>query len=88
MSRDFLQKSPPHDTLIAAVIYLMTRHARTSCPMIGALVARHPRCLGLHPETRLSPGLREPCTSMADQGGRMTRSVQPAPSVAARERLH
>lgn len=38
------------ETLVAALIYLMTHYARTGCPRLAVCVSRHMQCLAVHPE--------------------------------------
>ena len=39
------------ETLVAALIYLMTHYARTGCPRLAVCVSRHMQCLAVHAET-------------------------------------
>ena len=39
------------ETITAALIYLMSHHARTGCPRLAVCVARHMQCLALHPDS-------------------------------------
>jgi hypothetical protein len=36
------------ETLMAALIYLMTHYARTGCPRLAVCIARHMQCLAVH----------------------------------------
>lgn len=38
------------ETLVAALIYLMTHYARTGCPRLAVCVSRHMQCLAAHPD--------------------------------------
>ena len=38
------------ETLVAALLYLMTHHARTGCPRLALCIARHMQCLAVHPD--------------------------------------
>lgn len=38
------------DTLVAALLYLMTHYARTGCPRLAICVSRHLQCLACHPQ--------------------------------------
>ena len=38
------------DTIVAALLYLMTHHARTGCPRLALYIARHMQCLAVHPD--------------------------------------
>jgi len=44
------QKTRP-ETLIAAILYLMTHYARSGCPRLAMCVSRHLQCLSAHPRT-------------------------------------
>ena len=37
------------ETVVAALIYLMTHYARTGCPRLAVCVSRHMQCLAVHP---------------------------------------
>jgi hypothetical protein len=50
------------ETLIAAVLYLMTHYARTGCPRLAACIAQHLQCLCVHPEA--DPVIREICAGL------------------------
>ena len=50
------------DTVIAALIYLMTHYARTGCPRLAVCVSRHMQCLALHPDA--APIVRDICASL------------------------
>jgi hypothetical protein len=50
------------ETLLAAVIYLMTHYARTGCPRLADCVSRHLQCLCAHPE--VDPVIRDICASL------------------------
>jgi hypothetical protein len=50
------------ETLIAAVLYLMTHYARTGCPRLAACISRHLQCLCVHPDT--DAVIREICASL------------------------
>lgn len=49
------------ETVVAALIYLMTHYARTGCPKVAMCVSRHMQCLAAHPQA--AAVLREVCTS-------------------------
>ena len=38
------------ETVMAALLYLMTHYARTGCPKLAVCVARHMQGLALHPD--------------------------------------
>jgi len=50
------------ETLIAALLYLMTHHARTGCPQLALCISRHLQCLALHPGA--DPVIRDICAGM------------------------
>ena len=50
------------ETLTAALLYLMTQHARTGCPRLAAQVSRHMQWLALHPQAQ--PVVRDVCASL------------------------
>jgi hypothetical protein len=50
------------ETVLAAVLYLMTAYQRTRCPRIAACVAAHLDCLADHPSADAS--IREVCAGM------------------------
>lgn len=50
------------ETIMAALLYLMTHYARTGCPRLAICVARHMQCLALHPDA--PPVVRDICASL------------------------
>lgn len=50
------------DTIIAALLYLMTHYARTGCPRLALCVSRHMQCLATHPDA--SPVVRDICAGL------------------------
>lgn len=55
------------DTVMAALLYLMTQYARTGCPKLAVCVSRHMQCLALHPD---APAVvRDVCASLHDTWG-------------------
>lgn len=50
------------ETMMAALLYLMTHYARTGCPRLALCVSRHMQCLALHPDA--SPVVRDICASL------------------------
>ena len=50
------------ETLVAALIYLMTHYARTGCPRLAVCVSRHMQCLAVHPDS--APVVRDICASL------------------------
>jgi len=50
------------ETVVAALIYLMTQHARTGCPRLAVCVSRHMQCLALHPDA--PQVVRDMCASL------------------------
>jgi len=51
------------ETLVAALIYLMTHYARTGCPRLAVCVSRHMQCLAVHPEA--PKVVRDICAALA-----------------------
>ena len=52
------------ETVVAALIFLMTQHARTGCPRLALYVSRHLQCLACH--AAAGPVLRATCASLHD----------------------
>jgi hypothetical protein len=50
------------ETVMAALLYLMTHYARTGCPRLALCVSRQMQCLALHPDA--SPVVRDICASL------------------------
>ena len=50
------------ETVMAALLYLMTHYARTGCPKLAVCVSRHMQCLALHPDAPLV--VRDVCASL------------------------
>jgi hypothetical protein len=50
------------ETVMAALLYLMTHYARTGCPKLAVCVSRHMQCLALHPDA--PPVVRDVCASL------------------------
>jgi len=50
------------ETVVAALIYLMSHHARTGCPRLALCVSRHMQCLAAHPDAPTV--LRDICASL------------------------
>lgn len=50
------------DTIVAALLYLMTHYARTGCPRLAVCVLRHMQCLAIHPDA--DPVVRDICASL------------------------
>ena len=57
---DFQPTRP--ETLVAAVLYLMTHYARTGCPRLAACISQHLQCLCVHPDA--DPVIREICAGL------------------------
>ena len=53
------------DTVLGAVLYLMTAYHRTRCPRIAACVAAHLACIAAHPHA--TPTIREVCSGMHEE---------------------
>jgi hypothetical protein len=85
---DFEQSEEPRaEALTAALIYLMTQHARTGCPRLALCVSRHMQCLASHPDA--APVLKEICAGLH---GAWSRAAQcghhEAPEQRTNEALH
>jgi hypothetical protein len=50
------------ETVMAALLYLMTHHARTGCPKLALCISRHMQCLALHPDA--APVVRQISASL------------------------
>jgi hypothetical protein len=64
------------ETLVAALLYLMTHYARTGCPRLAACISQHLQCLCVHPHT--DAVIREICASL--QGVWAEAGMNPAPT--------
>jgi hypothetical protein len=53
---------PRLETLVAALIYLMSHYAQSGCPRLAVCVSRHMQCLALHPDA--APIVRDVCASL------------------------
>ncbi len=53
------------ETVLGAVLYLMTAYHRTGCPRIAACIAAHLDCLAAHPHA--DPTIREVCAGMREE---------------------
>jgi hypothetical protein len=56
---EFSDEESRADTLVAALIYLMTHYARTGCPRLAVCIARHMQCVAVHSDA--APVLRDIC---------------------------
>ena len=63
------------ETLVAAVLYLMTHHARTGCPRLAACISRHLQCLCVHPDA--DPVIREICAGLQGIWGEVAGGGSP-----------
>jgi hypothetical protein len=76
-----MPKLPPHpqssrvETVIGAVLYLMTAYQRTRCPRIAACVAAHLDCLAADPHADAT--IRELCAGMREEWRRAAASDRP-----------
>ena len=59
---DDAQHASKPETILAALVYLMTHYQRTGCPRLAECVSRHMACLAVHPEA--SPVVREICAGL------------------------
>ena len=74
--------NPQHsrlETVLGAVLYLMTAYKRTSCPRIAACVAAHLDCLAAHPHADRT--IREVCAGMREEWGSAARAAAPRSSL-------
>jgi hypothetical protein len=68
------------ETVLGAVLYLMTAYHRTRCPRIAACVAAHLECLAAHPHADAT--IRDVCAGMRDEWrGAAGAAVAPRRSV-------
>ncbi len=67
------------ETVVAALIYLMTHYARTGCPRLALCVSRHMQCLAAHPDA--APVLREICAALHGAWGRAAACDQNESSI-------
>jgi hypothetical protein len=49
MDIDAAEEPSRPETVVAALIFLMTHYARTGCPRVAVYISRHMQCLALHP---------------------------------------
>ena len=64
------------ETLVAALIYLMTHYARTGCPRLAVCVSRHMQCLAVHPDS--APVVRDICASLHGAWSEAATGATPA----------
>ena len=50
------------ETVLAAVLFLMTHYARTGCPRLALCISRHLQCLAVHPDA--DRVVRDVCASL------------------------
>jgi hypothetical protein len=50
------------ESIIAALVYLMTHYARSGCPGLAVCVSRHMQAIALHPDA--APVLRDVCAAL------------------------
>jgi len=53
------------DKAIAAVLFLMTVHRRTQCPVVARAIATHLKCLARHDD--VSDSVRRVCEGLKDE---------------------
>ena len=53
------------ETVLGAVLFLMTAYQRTRCPRIAACIAAHLDCLAAHPHADST--IREVCAGVRDE---------------------
>lgn len=67
------------ETLMAALVFLMSHHARTGCPRLALCISRHMQCLAMHPDA--APVLRDVCAGL--QGAWQRKAVGEGPRDAS-----
>lgn len=72
------------DTLIGALLYLMTLYRRRGCRNLARSIAAHLECLAHHPDAVET--VRQVAGGMCDEWKRA--SAPPLPEVAASRRVH
>lgn len=83
MERDITAEASRVETLLAALLYLMTAYQRTGCRRIAACVAAHLDCVAGHPAADAT--IREVCAGMRSQWWSTAHAPAQAP---ARGPLH
>ncbi|MGQ0545137.1 MAG: hypothetical protein ACT4P3_07365 [Betaproteobacteria bacterium] len=73
----------PADTLVAAMVYLMTRYERTRCRWLALRIAQHMQWLAIHPEA--GAALRDACAALH---GAWARSAAAPVSERLADRVH
>jgi hypothetical protein len=63
------------ETVLGAVLYLMTAYHRTQCPRIAACVAAHLECLAGHPHVDAT--IRDVCAGMCEEWRSAAGPVRP-----------
>jgi hypothetical protein len=63
------------ETVLGAVLYLMTAYHRSRCPRIAACIAAHLDCLAAHPHADRI--IREVCAGMRDEWYGAARAAGP-----------
>ena len=77
--RDESQQTSKPETILAALLYLMTHYQRTGCPRLADCVSRHMACLAVHPE---APSiLRDMCAGLRLAWEEVARLPHPAGQV-------
>jgi len=67
------------ETVLGALLYLMTAYHRTRCPRIAASVARHLDCLADHPQADAT--IRDLCAEMREEWRAAAGAVLPRHNV-------
>jgi hypothetical protein len=62
------------ETVVAALIYLMSHYARSGCPRLAQFVSGHLQCLAVHPDA--PPVLRDMCSSLHGAWSRVAEASQ------------
>lgn len=73
-----------YETVVAALIYLMSCHRRSGCPKLALYVSRHMTAIALHPDA--PPVVRDVCAALREswEGA----STQPRCDASLKETRH
>jgi hypothetical protein len=71
------------ETIVAALIYLMSHYARTGCPRLALCVSRHMQCLAAHPDA--PHVVRDICASLH---GAWSETAGHAPAAHGERAVH
>lgn len=65
------------ETIVAALLYLMTHYARTGCPRLAVCISRHIQCLAVHPDAPRV--VRDTCAGLQGAWGKAAHADAAAP---------